>query len=196
MRWFGRKSADGERAIHYDAGLQLARDGQYAEALSEFKQALKIGPASCDLYLQLGAALMGLERWKEAMNAYNQAIAIDPDVVEAYRQLGAIHNQAGNFVEAFKVYVKAIALEPKDYALRNDLGIAYFNVGAYNEAIKAFRQSLLINSVTNAHAHYYLGLVYIDLKDRRAATAACGSLTEIGRADLAADLQERIRAEL
>jgi len=195
MGWLGRKSADEERALHFDAAVKLASEGQFAEAISEFKQASKIGPASCDLYLQLGAALMALERWKEAMNAYNQAKAIDPYAVEAYRQLGAIHVQAGNFVEALKVYVIAIGLESKDSELRNNLGIAYFHIGAYNEAIKAFRQSLIINPATNARAHYYLGLVYIDLKDRLGANAARDSLNEMGRADLAAELQQKILAE-
>jgi tetratricopeptide (TPR) repeat protein len=196
MRWFGRKTADEERALHYDAGVQLASEGKFAEAISELKQASKIGPASCDVYLQLGAALMALERWKEAMSAYNQAKSIDPYALEAYKQLGAIHVHDGNFVEALKVYVIAIGLESKDSELRNDIGIAYFNIGAYNEAIKAFKQSLLITPAANVRAHYYLGLVYIDLKDRMAAKAASASLNEIGRADLAAELQDKIDAEL
>ena len=116
--------------------------------------------------------------------------------MQPYRQLGVIYDQEGNFVEALKVYVTAVTLEPKDYELRNDLGIAYFNMGSYNEATKAFRQSLLMNHATNPRAHYYLGMVYIDLKDRLSAKSACDSLNEMGRADLAEDLRQKIEAEL
>src|SRR3954470_3971910 len=100
MKWLGNKGKADERAQHYDAGVRLAGEGQFEQAVSEFKQALKIGPSSCDLYWQLGAALIGLQRWKEALNACNKAIKIDPFVSEPWRQLGTIHDQAGNFVEA------------------------------------------------------------------------------------------------
>jgi Flp pilus assembly protein TadD len=196
MRWLSRKTADEERALHSAAGVRLMSDGQFAEAINEFRQALKIGPASCDLYSQLGAAFIAMQRWKEAISACNAAIKIDPFIVQPYRQLGVIYDQAGNFVEALKVYVTAVTLEPKDFELRNDLGIAYFNMGSYKEAIKAFRQSLLINQATNARAQYYLGLVYLDLEDRLSVISACDSLKEIGRADLAADLQEKLVAGL
>jgi tetratricopeptide (TPR) repeat protein len=196
MKWLGKKDKADERAQHYDAGVRLAGDGKFEEAVSEFKQALKTGPSSCDLYWRLGAAFIALERWTEALNACNKAISIDPFISEPWRQLGAIHDHAGNFVEALKVYVTAISLEPKDYELRNDLGIAYFNIGGYKEAIKAFKQSLLMNNATNGRAHYYLGLVYIDLKDRASATSAYDSLNEIGRTDLASDLHQKIQAEL
>jgi tetratricopeptide (TPR) repeat protein len=195
MRWLSRKT-DGDCALHFDAGVRLMSDGQFTEAINEFKQALKIGPASCDIYSQLGAAFIALQRWKEAINACNAAIKIDPFIVQPYRQLGFLYDREGNFVEALKVYVTAVTLEPKDYELRNDLGIAYFNMGSYKEATKAFQQSLLINQATNPRAHYYLGLVYIDLKDRLSATSACDSLKEMGRTDLAADLREKVDAEL
>jgi len=176
---------------HYESGLELARQGRHAEAVSEFKQALQTEDDPAKTYLAMGVAYENLGRHEEAIQAFTEATKANPNFTEAYTKLGLAFDRSGQFLKAIRMHLNAIRLAPGDVELRKNLGLAYFNVGSYAEAIKAFTQALQIDP-EDAAVHHCLGLVYLDLEDIDAALEQQKLIKELGRADLATSLMSEI----
>ena len=97
---------------HYHVALALVEQALYAEALTEFKQAVRQGLNNAEVYYNLGLACAQMNRSTEAIKYYERAIEISPDFAEAYNNLGLIYGHLGRNVEAIKVYIRAIRLQP------------------------------------------------------------------------------------
>jgi len=87
--------------------------------------------------------------------------------------------------------VQAIRVDSNNAELRKNLGVAYFNIGSYLEAVKALKQALQLNP-DDADTHYFLGLVYIELKDKELALQEHKALQELQHPDTARQLYDQI----
>ena len=176
---------------HYDRGVELVEAGSFAEALEEFKQAIKGDPGNIDAQLQVGHVYQQVGRPNHAIKAYLKALEIQPECIQAYQHIGLAYNSMGQFLKALKMFIKAIGLSPNDLDLRNDLGTTYFQIGSYAEAIKAHEQALRMNP-DDSRAHYSLALVYLDLENKDLALEEVKVLEQLNEAALASDLSDRI----
>ncbi|MDI6688468.1 MAG: tetratricopeptide repeat protein, partial [Desulfobacterales bacterium] len=149
---------DGKNYIaHYKLGDALAEEGRNAEAINHYYEALrtesKYWPG---IYLNLGVALMSVDKINESIDSFSRAIQIKPDFAEAYNNMGVAIERQGNFTEAARHYREALRIK-HDYAeAHNNLGVVLAKQGNFTEAIRHYLKALQINSKYES-AHNNLG---------------------------------------
>lgn len=88
--------------------------GQYEEAIQQCQNAIALDPDRSEPYIEIGLALIALERWHEAQPwlemALNTPHCARPHTVHLH--LGRTYEQLGRWHEARARYRRALALEP------------------------------------------------------------------------------------
>ncbi len=102
---------------HYNLAMNLAREGEFAEAEPHFRAAAEIEP-STQAWTGLGLVLWQLNRGDEAVTSLEKAIETDPGNAAAYDQLGTIQIQRGQLAEAARTYRALVAQRPSAAAHR------------------------------------------------------------------------------
>lgn len=67
-------------AEHHEAGIALASQRRFAEAVKEYVEAARLNPKFSETFYNLGVAYGELSQWKAAIKAYNQAIHLDQEI--------------------------------------------------------------------------------------------------------------------
>lgn len=142
---------------HYKLGDALAEEGRNAEAIKHYYEALrtksKYWPG---IYLNLGVALMAVNKIDESIDNFSRAIQIKPDFAEAHNNMGIAMERHGKLTEAVSHYREALRIKP-DYAEpHNNIGVALEKQGNFSEAIRHYFKALQISS-KYASAHNNLG---------------------------------------
>lgn len=144
---------------------------QPEQAISAYRQALRIDPKDADAWYNLGGTYNDINRHDDAIAAYRQALRIDPEYAYAWNNLGAIYKTLRHYDDAIVAYQQALRINPEFAVAWTNLGITYKILERYDDAIAAYRQALRINP-EYAEAWNSLGVVYYDLKRHDDAIAA------------------------
>jgi len=134
--------------------LSLALDGQqkFAEAVSSYRNALRLQPNTPDLLFNLGIALGNLNKFDEADAAYRQAIKLNPNFFEAYGNLGTLLQRQGKLGEAINCYQQGLKINPQDARGYFNLGTALRDEGLLTDAIESYKKAIsLFPNYTDAY---------------------------------------------
>jgi predicted TPR repeat methyltransferase len=102
------------------------------------------GPASAELYTNLGSALQAGGHISEAIAAFRQAIGINPGFALAHNNLGNALRAAGDMDTGLDAFRQAIRIAP-DFALAHyNLGDLLHAQGCQDEAIAAMKCALAL----------------------------------------------------
>ncbi|MDV2502756.1 MAG: tetratricopeptide repeat protein [bacterium] len=74
----------------------------YEEAVTAFKEAIRLKPDFAKAHLNLGVAYGSLSRYEEAIAAYKEAIRLKPDYAGAHYNLGLAYLLIGNLEAALE----------------------------------------------------------------------------------------------
>ncbi len=95
-----KKEDDGGDAAvaHYNKGIDLLHEGDWAAAAKAFKKALKLDDEFAEAHNNLGYALrrQGEENYEAALKHYNRALELDSNLAEAYMYRGVLHVLSGD----------------------------------------------------------------------------------------------------
>lgn len=152
------KQASGEVKQAFDAGLKLAAEGKYEDAIVEYKKALEKDPEQAYIQANLADALAKLNKNEDALAAYQKALALKPDDAALYTNCGVLLGKMGKMPESQEMFKKAASLNP-GAAAQNfyNLGATLVNSGDAEGAAAAFRQSIAADA-NYAEAYFQLGL--------------------------------------
>ena len=126
-------------------GVALRDRGRLEEAITSYREALKIHPQFEEALVNLSRALSEQGRADEALTHVAAAAQIKPNDVEAQYNLGTELADRGRFAEAVEALQIAVRLKP-DYAKAHaNLGSALANLGRLDEAITQFNEALRID---------------------------------------------------
>jgi tetratricopeptide (TPR) repeat protein len=123
-------------------GNQFLSQGDYAEAVKKFEQAVAISPDQEDLHYNLAIALAGLGKTAEAKKHYEEALRIFPEYAEAHNNLGNLLMNESKLEEAIGRFREAIKYSPENASFHNNLGSAFGRRGKVAEAIGEFEEAI------------------------------------------------------
>ncbi len=124
-------------------GLYRAR-GEEARAVPHLRAVADLLPGNAELRVELGRALLSLERWDEAARAFREALGVRSDLDPAWDGLGVALTAQGHMTEAEDVLRQGIQLVPRSSLLHEHLGDVLFADGRFNAALTAYQRAALL----------------------------------------------------
>ncbi len=148
--------------MHMMMAGELGRQGDHANAIAQFREAIRLNPLLPGAHFELAEQLR--TSTDPALNAqaedeYKAAIKANPYDELSWRQLGEIMSTKGDFKAAEEDYRKALALQPKDSNAKTGLAIALTSLNQTNDAISLLEDAVK-DDPTNMTAHYRLSILY------------------------------------
>lgn len=125
-------------------GNALARKGMIAEAIVQYKEALRLKPDYPDARNNLGNALAQQGQFEEAIVQYAEALRLNPGNHKASFNMAFAYGNLGRFQDAIVLYLDILKNKPGFAEAHNNLGIALATQGRLEEAISHFRTALNI----------------------------------------------------
>ena len=116
---------------YYNRGLAYHKQGNIAQAISDYTKAIKIKPNLADVYNNRGAAYREQGNFQQAISDYNKALEINPNYAKVYYNRGLAYDEQGKFAQAISDYTKAIKIKPKLSVAYNNRGVVYYKTQDY-----------------------------------------------------------------
>ena len=129
---------------HDQLGSALASKGRIAEAIVQYKEALRLKPDFVAARFNLANTLDLAGRAEEAIGQYEEALRIEPNFPEGRDNLANTLAAEGRISEAIEQYEAALRLRPDFPIARNNLGNALSKAGRPSEAIGQYEEALRI----------------------------------------------------
>jgi tetratricopeptide (TPR) repeat protein len=131
---------------HNNLGVALAEAGRFAEAIPEYREAIRLDPGFGDPHNNLGIALYSTGRGlDEAIREYREAIRLDFHLANAHSNLGLAYRLKGQLDDAIRALRQAIRLEPGLAEAHLNLGVAYQVGGQPELAAQEYREALRLD---------------------------------------------------
>jgi Tfp pilus assembly protein PilF len=103
-------SHDNNAAAHYNLGLVLAGQKEFAPAIEHYKKSLSLDPRSVESHFALAAALQSQSQTVDAEKHFLAALEFNPDFAAAHLGLGGLYRSTGQFQQAEQRLLRAIEL--------------------------------------------------------------------------------------
>jgi tetratricopeptide (TPR) repeat protein len=138
------KASNNERAL-WGFGDALQKQGQYDEAIKEYREALRLHPDNVLVLSNLGVALAKQGHLDEAIEQFREVLRTAPNNADAHYNVGIALAQQGHPEQALQEYNEVLRLNPNDVRAYNNLAVALANLGDREGSLKALRQALAID---------------------------------------------------
>jgi tetratricopeptide (TPR) repeat protein len=111
---------DGNNAVAHNNLANALRDqGNYEEAIKEYKEAIRLDPKVMTSYINLGNMYQySLDKKDEAVKVYQEAISQNPDSADAYVLLGILYESSGDKDSAKKNFQEVLDMQPENQAAK------------------------------------------------------------------------------
>jgi tetratricopeptide (TPR) repeat protein len=134
---------DPSGAYSYNAlGIAWLEQGQFAPAISAFRDAIARAPHWIYPLHNLALAQVEAGEYDAALRTYKEAIRLRPEASYLPYNMGLVYQRLNLSREAGDAYRKAAALAPDSAEPLNALGALKSSTGNYREAEALFRQAL------------------------------------------------------
>ncbi|MGH9448859.1 MAG: tetratricopeptide repeat protein, partial [Terriglobia bacterium] len=146
--------------MHELMGLELAKHGHPAEAIENFRVAIKIDPQLPGPHYELAGMLNASAATRaEAEIQYKKALALNPFDEASECRLGDIAAQEGDLKEADARYTRAMQLRPDDAQANLGLAKVLMSMGQREKAEALLKRAIQLDP-TSAVAHFRLSTLY------------------------------------
>ena len=153
------ESDDAKFAAALASGQASAAAGEHAEAIIDFRNALKINPNDSEAHFALAESYTATGKTRDALWEYAEAVRLDPSSRKARLKLGALALVGQDYAQALEQGTAAAALAPDDPLPLILMGQAQQGLGQAEEAEKAFLKAVELapehGAVLYMLAHFY-----------------------------------------
>jgi Flp pilus assembly protein TadD len=132
-----RQVADVQVAV----GRSLEKQGQAAQAIAAYNEALRLDAGRADAYLRLAVLRDQEGKFKEAQSLYEKALGAHPANPDIFCDMGYSLYLQRRFVEAEINLRQALTLAPEHTRARNNLGFVLACSDRWEEALAEFRRA-------------------------------------------------------
>jgi tetratricopeptide (TPR) repeat protein len=138
--------------------------GRYAEAIADYREALRIAPRNVDAEIGLAQAFRAVHNFDAAKHTLEQARREHPRNAAPLAMLGDLDLELQTYDAAIAHLTAALAIEPANLDARNRLAVAYKAKGGAAEVAVALEQiaKVLARDAKNALALYTRAEIYAD----------------------------------
>jgi Flp pilus assembly protein TadD len=130
---------------HYNLGAVLQLRSKFAEAISCYREALRVEPGNITARNSLAAALILDNHIPEAITELREALRLDPSYLNAHYNLARALAASGDLDGAAAEYVFLLSHTPDDAGAQAGLGSIYFLERRYREALPHLREAARIS---------------------------------------------------
>jgi tetratricopeptide (TPR) repeat protein len=124
-----------------NSAIALEQLGRPAEAVEEFREALRLAPGLADTWAALGDALAAQQRQDEALVAYEQASRLRPRSWRHAARLGSLRLERREFQRAHEALSRATAQPGAGAEAWQGLAAASEATGSFAQALEAWRRA-------------------------------------------------------
>ena len=141
-----------------------------ADAVLQFRAAVKSDPRLPNVHFGLGYLLWNLMQYEEAAKEFQAELANNPDHAQAMTYLADTHMKMNHPELATPLLEKAIRLDPRLELAHLDLGILLADAGRKDEALKEFKAAAAL-SPNDVNVHWRLARFYQSVGEKELAKA-------------------------
>jgi tetratricopeptide (TPR) repeat protein len=141
-------------------GMDLFQQGKKQEAVSYFREVLRINGKIPEINNDLGLVLAQSGNFDESIKHLKEALLIDPKLTYTHYNLGLLLVEKGRLDEAVFHFSQAIYINPAYGEAYHDLGLVLVRQGKFNEAVASYYKSLEIKPGA-AVVHNDLGIALV-----------------------------------
>ena len=138
----------------FAAGQLAEAQGNIDNAITQYREAVKLEPKHLDAMFRLGGLYVQTRRFDEAVATWQRYLKATDHSPQAYSNLALCYESAGRPAEAEKAYQAGIAKDPNNQACRVNYGLM---LARRNQVDAATAQ--LSTVLPPAAVHYNLGAV-------------------------------------
>lgn len=144
------------------AAAQQAQDAHdYATAVTEYKQAVRIEPKMPELWANLGLMQQQAGDIPAAIQSFHQSNILNPDLYVPNLFLGVDYERTGKALGAIPFLTKAERINKTDAQTPLALGRAYFAIGKFVPAAREFARATALDPKLGS-AWFGLGIARLD----------------------------------
>jgi len=132
-------------SAHLNLGFALEKIGRKADAMTEYRESLKLEPSRAETHNNIANLLDDGDHTEEAMAEYQAALRLNPKYMPALNNLGAMLVEQGRSGEAMKLYAESAQQAPDDWHAPYLIGKALLKQNRDEEAIPYFQRAVAID---------------------------------------------------
>lgn len=133
--------------------------GNYEQALTFYKKALKHDSVSGIVQYEMAYTLLAMKRYDEAAEYSRKVIDLDSKQQQgAYLMLGSALNMSGKIQQAIEVYLEGLTKFRTMHQMHYNLALAYYDIGNLSKSEEALYRSLQMRP-GHVNSHMLLGNV-------------------------------------
>jgi cytochrome c-type biogenesis protein CcmH/NrfG len=155
-------TAPGSAEMHQVMARELARHGDDAAAIANYREAIKINPNLPGLHSELGDLLHHSDDQKlqaEAKSQFEAALADNPRDERAEMTLGEIAQKQGDQKAAYGHFSRALEIDPSDADACTSVAKILIDMNQKQKAQQLFERAVELDP-TDYVAHYRLSTLY------------------------------------
>ena len=153
------------------AAQQAQASNDYAKAVDNYKQAVKLRPDIPELWANLGLMLYETQTYAESVHSFQQAMRLKPSLYVPNLFLGVDYLRMGKAQEAIPYLLKAQKMNATDSMPPFMLGRAYSSAGRFMAAANAYERAIQLDPKKSS-AWFGLGIARLDQVEKDARSIA------------------------
>ncbi|HMP05938.1 MAG TPA: tetratricopeptide repeat protein, partial [Lacipirellulaceae bacterium] len=121
------------------------QQGRYEEAVTEYREVLRLHPEDVETLIYYGYALLQLGQLEASVAALREATRVAPSVSRGWVHLGTALRRLGKIEESIEALRMAVQVDPEDDGyLHMQLGNALYEHGSRDEATRVFQKMMTL----------------------------------------------------
>jgi tetratricopeptide (TPR) repeat protein len=148
--------------MHQMMAHELAKQGNTAAAIANYREAIKIDPHLPGIHFELAEILnaaSSTENQEEIEKEYKAALTANPFDEKAECRLAEIARRKNDLKEAYARYSRALELQPKDAEAAAGLAKVLASMNEREKALELYKKALQLEP-TNATVRFQLSTLY------------------------------------
>lgn len=142
-------------------GVAFCNRRDYASAISDFDEAIRIDPDFANAFYNRGSAYQSKGDYVRAIQDYTEAIRLDPKDAIFFSNRGTAYQGKHELDRAIEDFDEAIRLDPKQAASFSNRASAYRAKGEHDRAMQDYNEAVRLDP-NNATYFINRGAAYLD----------------------------------